>query len=67
MEDHGLAPCVQGCDDARFSPNMSFIEKEFIECIPYARKEEIGHAPYIQEPYPVDFMGQGEDHVVMAA
>jgi hypothetical protein len=46
---------------------MPFVEKELVECVSYARKEQIGHAPYIQEPYRVKFMGQGEDHVVMAA
>jgi hypothetical protein len=67
MEDHGLTPGMQGCNDAGPPSNMSWIEKELIECIPNARKEQISHASYIQKPYRVKFMRQGKDHVVMAA
>jgi hypothetical protein len=67
MDHHRLTPCVQCGNDPGFSANMSFIEKEFIERVPDARKEQIGHLPYIQEPYRIKVMGQGEDHVVMAA
>jgi hypothetical protein len=67
MQDHGLTPGMERCNDARFPSDVPRIEKELVECVSYARKEQIGHAPYIQEPYRVKFMGQGEDHVVMAA
>ena len=67
MKDYRLTPCVECSDDAGRSPDVLWIKKEFVECIPYASKEKIGHDPYIQEPNFIEFMRQGKNHVVMTA
>jgi hypothetical protein len=66
MENHSLTPGMQRCNDAGLPSDMPCIEKEFKERVSDAAEEQIGHLPYIQEPYRVKFMGQSEDHVVMA-
>jgi hypothetical protein len=67
MKNHGLTPGMQRCNDAGSPSDMPCIEKEFKERVPDACEKQIGHLPYIQEPYRVKFMGQSEDHVIMAA
>ncbi len=67
MEDHCLAPGMQRCDHARFTSDMSCIGKELTKRISYAGKKKIGHIPYVGKPEVVQFMGYGEDHMIMTA
>ena len=67
MQDHGLTPGVERCDDARFCTDVFRVAKELVECLPHADKEQRGHVPHIQQPQIVQFMRQREDHVVMTA
>jgi len=65
MEDHGLAPGVQCSDDAWFAADMSCIGEDLKERVSYAGKEQIGHGLYIQKPQFIEFMREGEDHMVV--
>ena len=67
MEDHGLTPRVERCDDARFCADVSRVEKKLVKGVPHTGKEKRGHNPHIQQPQIVQFMGQREDHVIMTA
>lgn len=66
MQDHGLTPRVERCDDTRFCAQVSRVEKELVEGVPHTGKEERGHMPHVQQPQIVQFMRQREDHVIMA-
>lgn len=67
MEDHGLAPGMESCDDARLCTKVLGVEEELEKGIPHAGKEEGGHAPDVLKPDLVEFMGDGEYQVIMTA
>jgi hypothetical protein len=67
MEHHGLAPRVESGNDAGLCADMFGVEKKLVESVFHAGKEETGHGPHIEKPEFIQFMGDGEDHVVMTA
>ena len=67
VQGEGLAPGVQGHDDAGQGAEVTRVRQHRYQFLFDGKEEQVGHLPDVQLPQVVEVVGDGEDRVVVVS